>query len=88
MQDQHRYLLAAIGWTVAVGLMVVGSFENQQALRSWSLLVGLGACVFTGDSIVRRVTRRERVRLEDLTAAIGEGLASRSAPEDRPSRIH
>lgn len=57
-----RAALASSLWVTAVGLMVVATVAHAAILATWSVLVALAACVFTGWLLMVM----ERVRTEDL----------------------
>lgn len=79
-------MIAAAMWAVSACLAVLGLIESQDPMDfyAWSLLIAVGACVFTGRLVVRYELDRATARAEET---VSEAVAYAVGKEISDSRV-
>ena len=81
-----RFAGAAVLWTGALSLGIVGSVESDLRLMFWSVMAALTACMVTGHIVAENAVRKERIRVEDLVD--GLILRARERADSEVPRVH
>lgn len=87
-----RLVFLVLLWTLAGGLMVLGTFSfghgadpAQRAWFGWGMFVSNLALIPTSWEIVSRTCRRQRVQVETLARIMAQEAARHASEHEKPS---
>lgn len=72
---------AAVLWTAAIAVGMVGTVDSEPTVRFWALMIALGACLLSGHLIVCNAVKKERIRVEDLVDGLIVRAREKAASE-------
>lgn len=62
-------------WSTSLACMIIGTVTQTAAWRGWGIWLALVGCCFTGWGIVDYVSRRQRLRMEELATIMAAEAA-------------